>query len=48
MWLALGPGSNFLGAGDNDDYYILGNIFMKKYYTIFDFAKSRVGVIEAK
>ena len=48
LFIAWAAGNYPLGAGVNDDYFIVGNRFMEKYYTIFDYKNSKVGYIEAK
>jgi hypothetical protein len=36
------------GGSEDDDYWALGAQFLQNYYTIYDFEKLRVGVVESK
>ena len=48
MMIAWKTGISPLGAGVNDDYFIVGYLFMEKYYTIFDYESKKIGFIESK
>ena len=48
LFIVWGKGSVPLGASAYDDYFVVGNKFMEKYYTIFDYKNNKVGYIEAK
>ena len=38
-----------MGANSiDDDYWVMGNHFMRKYYTIFDYELAKLGFVEAK
>ncbi|KAG1662300.1 Cathepsin D [Nymphon striatum] len=38
----------FTNSTDSENVWAFGNVFLKKYYTVFDFGKKRVGFAEAK
>ena len=40
--------SGFMGMDIQDGMWILGDIFMGRYYTVFDFENKQVGFAEAK
>lgn len=37
-----------IGARYDESYWVMGDQFMQKYYTIYDHEKWRVGLIESK
>lgn len=37
-----------IGARYDESYWVMGDQFMQKYYTIYDHQKWRVGLIESK
>ena len=40
--------SGFVGMDIKDDLWILGDNFMGRYYTVFDFENKQIGFAEAK
>jgi len=41
----------FMGMGDKDpshEYWVLGAQFLHNYYTIYDFQKHAIGLVESK
>ena len=43
----LNPNDMQIGARYGENYWIMGDQFMQAYYTIFDQAKWRVGLVES-
>jgi hypothetical protein len=46
--LLLNPNDMQIGANYGDNYWIMGDQFMQKYYTIYDHANWRMGLVESK
>lgn len=46
--LRLTPSNEKFGAKDNSNYWVLGDIFLHNYYSIYDLPKTRLGLIENK
>jgi saccharopepsin len=46
--LLLNPNDMQIGARYGENYWIMGDQFMQKYYTIYDHKKWRVGLVESK
>ena len=46
--LLLNPNDMQVGANYGDNYWIMGDQFMQKYYTIYDHAGWRMGLVESK
>jgi len=46
--LKLTPSNEKFGKGDPSDYWILGDIFLQHYYSIYDYPHSRMGLVEAR
>jgi len=46
--LLLNPNDMQVGANYGDNYWIMGDQFMQKYYTIYDHANWRMGLVESK
>ena len=46
--LRLTPSNTKFGSGDPSQYWILGDIFLRNYYSIYDYSKSRIGLVEAR
>jgi hypothetical protein len=46
--LRLTPSSEKFGAKENANYWVLGDIFLHNYYSIYDLPKNRMGLIENK
>ena len=36
-----------IGGNKNDEYWVLGDQFLHNYYTIYDFDKKKIGMIES-
>lgn len=45
--LLLNPNDMQIGARYGENYWIMGDQFMQAYYTIYDHAKMRVGLVES-
>lgn len=46
--LLLNPNDMQIGANYGDNYWIMGDQFMQRYYTIYDHANWRMGLVESK
>lgn len=46
--LRLTPSNEKFGNGNPSDYWIMGDIFLQNYYSIYDYPRSRMGLIEAR
>jgi len=46
--LLLNPSDMQIGARYDESYWVMGDQFMQKYYTIYDHQKWRVGLVESK
>ena len=46
--MKITPSDSKFGTGDPSDYWIMGDIFLQNYYSIYDYPKSKMGLIEAK
>jgi hypothetical protein len=46
--LRLTPSNERFGKGDPSEYWIMGDIFLQNYYSIYDYPNSRMGLIEAR
>jgi len=46
--LRLTPSNAKFGSDDPSLYWILGDIFLRNYYSIYDYPKGKLGLIEAK
>lgn len=46
--LRLTPSNEKFGKGDPSAYWILGDIFLQHYYSIYDYPHSRMGLVEAR
>ena len=48
-FLLLTPTAKFEGVGkaEGEEYWILGAQFLQNYYTIYDFAKKKIGLVES-
>ena len=46
--LLLTPSNEKFGNGDPTDYWVLGDIFLKNYYSIYDYPNKQVGLIASK
>ena len=49
-WLLLTPWDEFGGLGGKpgeENYWVLGAQFLQNYYSIYDFGKSKIGLVES-
>ena len=46
--LRLTPSNEKFGKGNPSDYWILGDIFLQNYYSIYDYPNSKMGLVEAR
>ena len=46
--LRLTPSNEKFGKGDPSDYWIMGDIFLQNYYSIYDYPQSKMGLVEAR
>lgn len=46
--MKLTPSNAKFGSGDPSLYWILGDIFLRNYYSIYDYPKGKLGLIESK
>lgn len=46
--MLLTPSNEKFGKGDSAAYWILGDIFLQNYYSIYDLPNSKVGLIESR
>ena len=46
--MLLTPSNEKFGKGDSSKYWILGDIFLQNYYSIYDFPNSKVGLIDSR
>lgn len=46
--LRLTPSNEKFGKGDPSEYWIMGDIFLQHYYSIYDYPHSRMGLVEAR
>jgi len=46
--LRLTPSNEKLGSGDASLYWVMGDIFLQNYYSIYDYPHGRMGLIEAR
>ena len=46
--LLLTPSAEKFGLGDPSEYWVLGDIFLQNYYSIYDYPKGLVGLIESR
>lgn len=46
--LRLTPSTEKFGAKEDSNYWVLGDIFLQNYYSIYDLPKNRLGLIENK
>lgn len=46
--LRLIPNSENFGADKNQSYWVMGDIFLQNYYSIYDFSQMQVGLVESK
>ena len=44
--MLLTPSNEKFGSGDSSKYWVLGDIFLQNYYSIYDLPKGKVGLIE--
>ena len=47
-WLLLTPWDfGGLGGKDGEEYWVLGAQFLQNYYSVYDFGKSKIGLVES-
>jgi len=46
--MLLTPSNEKFGSGDSSKYWVLGDIFLQNYYSIYDLPKGKVGLIESR
>jgi hypothetical protein len=46
--MLLTPSNEKFGKGAASDYWILGDIFLQNYYSIYDFPNGKVGLIDSR
>ena len=46
--LLLTPSNEKFGRGDSSAYWVLGDIFLQNYYSIYDLPNGKVGLIESR
>lgn len=46
--LRLTPSNEKFGKGNPSDYWIMGDIFLQNYYSIYDYPNSKMGLVEAR
>jgi hypothetical protein len=46
--MRLTPSNAKFGSGDPSNYWILGDIFLRNYYSIYDYPHGKLGLIESK
>ena len=46
--LRLTPTTEKFGVNAATQYWILGDIFLQNYYSIYDYPNKRIGLIESK
>ena len=46
--LLLTPSNEKFGNGDPTDYWVLGDIFLQNYYSIYDYPNKKVGLIQSR
>lgn len=46
--MLLTPSNEKFGKGASSDYWILGDIFLQNYYSIYDFPNGKVGLIDSR
>lgn len=46
--LLLTPSNEKFGLGDPSEYWVLGDIFLQNYYSIYDYPRGKVGLIESR
>lgn len=46
--LRLTPSNEKFGKGNPSDYWIMGDIFLQNYYSIYDYPHSKMGLVEAR
>ena len=44
----LTPSDTKFGRSENRGYWVLGDIFLQNYYSIYDFPNKQMGLIESK
>jgi len=46
--MRLTPSNEKFGKQNADQYWVLGDIFLQNYYSIYDYPHNRMGLIEAR
>jgi hypothetical protein len=46
--LRLTPTTEKFGVNAATEYWILGDIFLQNYYSIYDYPNKRIGLVESK
>ena len=48
-WLLLQPwDSAGLGLKASEDAWVLGDLFLQNYYSVYDYEKKKIGLVESK
>jgi len=44
----LTPSDTKFGREDGGNYWVLGDIFLQNYYSIYDYPNEKIGLVESK